>query len=62
MAHTFHLKDAAGGKFVWNLTGDNNEIIAQSETYNTKEAAEKGIASVKRNAPTAPIKDSTTRR
>jgi len=34
-------------------------VIAQSEMYTTKDAAENGIASVQKNAPAADIDDQT---
>jgi uncharacterized protein len=46
----FELKSAKGGKFVFNLKASNGHIILSSETYDTKKAAEKGIASVRKNA------------
>jgi uncharacterized protein YegP (UPF0339 family) len=51
MAGYFELKSAAGGKFSFNLKAANNQVILTSETYNSKSAAEDGIASVKKNAP-----------
>lgn len=44
---TFHLK------------ADNGQIIATSEVYSSEEACKKGIASVAKNAPIAPIEDQT---
>jgi uncharacterized protein YegP (UPF0339 family) len=57
MASTFLIKDAHGGGYVWHLTADNNEIIAQSEVYKQKASCRTGIAAVKKDAPNAPIKD-----
>jgi uncharacterized protein YegP (UPF0339 family) len=37
----------------------NGEIIGKSELYNSKKSMEKGIASVKRNAPDARVDDLT---
>ena len=51
MPGTFELKPAAGGKFMFNLKAANNEIILTSELYNSKDAAENGIESVRTNAP-----------
>jgi len=51
MAGYFELKNAAGGKFSFNLKAGNHEVILTSETYNSKGGAEDGIASVKKNAP-----------
>ncbi len=48
---------ATGIKF--NLKAGNGEIIATSEIYTTEAACKKGIASVKRNAPIAPVENQT---
>lgn len=50
MAAKFELKAAKGGKFVFALKSSNGQIVLSSETYDTKKNAEKGIASVKKNA------------
>ena len=50
-------KTNAGYHF--NLVAVNNEIIATSEVYNTKDACMNGINSVKKNAPIASIEDQT---
>ena len=56
------------GKFVirtvktglmFNLKAGNGEVIATSEVYTTENACRKGIASVIRNAPVAPVEDQT---
>ena len=56
------------GKFVirtvktglmFNLKAGNGETIATSEIYTTEAACRKGIASVIRNAPIAPVEDQT---
>ena len=59
MAAKFELKKSANGKFHFNLKAGNGEIIATSETYNSKDAAKNGIESVKKNAPTAEVVDLT---
>jgi uncharacterized protein YegP (UPF0339 family) len=50
MAGKFELKTAANGKFHFNLKAGNGQIILSSEMYDTKVAAENGIASVTKNA------------
>ena len=56
------------GKFVvrnvktgimFNLKAGNGEIIATSEVYTTEAACLKGIASVVKNAPVAPVENQT---
>lgn len=46
-------------QYYFNLKSGNNEIILKSEGYTSKQSAESGIESVKKNAPTAPIHDLT---
>lgn len=41
------------------LKADNHETIATSEMYSSKEAANKGIASVQKNGPSLNVKDDT---
>jgi len=58
MAHpAFQLKKAKNDKFYFVLTAKNGQVIAQSEMYNSKDAAENGIESVKNNAPVAEVDD-----
>ena len=45
--------------FMFNLKAGNGETIATSEVYTTEAACRKGIASVIRNAPIAPVEDQT---
>ena len=54
----FVVKQAKTGvKF--DLKAGNGEIILSSEVYNSKRACLKGVASVTRNAPIAPVEDQT---
>lgn len=50
MAGKFELKTAANGKYHFNLKAGNGQIILSSEMYESKSAAENGIASVQNNA------------
>lgn len=60
MAHpSFILKKAKNDQFYFVLTAKNGQVIAQSEMYTTKDAAENGINSVKTNAPEAATDDQT---
>lgn len=43
------------GQFRFRLKARNGEIVATSEAYTTKAACENGIASVRKNAPEAPV-------
>lgn len=51
MAGKFELKVAKNGKYHFNLKAGNGQIILSSEMYESKSAAENGIASVQKNAP-----------
>ncbi|MGS2811352.1 YegP family protein [Nocardia sp. MW-W600-9] len=44
MAGKFEIFADAAGKFRWRLEAGNGEIIAQSQAYESKEAAKKGIS------------------
>ncbi|MCP4614401.1 MAG: YegP family protein [Planctomycetes bacterium] len=46
-------------QYYFNLKAGNGEIILQSEGYVSKIGAQGGVASVKRNAPTAIVIDLT---
>ncbi len=50
-------KTATGIKF--DLKATNGQVIGTSEVFTTKQACEKSIASVQKNAPAAPIEDQT---
>ena len=49
MAGKFELKQAKNGKFHFNLLAGNGQIIFSSQMYESKAAAENGIASVQKN-------------
>jgi uncharacterized protein YegP (UPF0339 family) len=59
VAGKFELNKDAGGKFRLRLEAGNGEIIASSEAYNSKAAAQQGIESVKASAPAAAVDDQT---
>ena len=50
MAGKFELKIAKNGKYHFNLLAGNGQVILSSEMYESKSAAENGIASVQKNA------------
>jgi uncharacterized protein len=50
MTATFEIKRTADGKYVFNLKSANDQVILTSQTYESKEAAEAGISSVRHNA------------
>lgn len=51
----FDRKTASNGQFYFTLTAANGQVIGKSEMYKATASREKGIESVKRNAPDAPI-------
>ena len=55
----FFVKDTEDGEFVFVLVAENCEVVATSETYTSKQNAEKGIESVRRIAPNAEVHDIT---
>jgi uncharacterized protein YegP (UPF0339 family) len=59
MAAKFVLKKGSTGKFRFNLVATNGQVIATSETYESKASAISGIESVKRSASDAEIDDQT---
>jgi len=53
----YDRKTASNGQFFFNLTAANQQTIGTSEMYTTATAREKGIASVKANAPGAEVEE-----
>ena len=51
----FELYKDKGGEFRFRLKAGNGENIGKSEGYKAKASAKKGIASIAKNAPDAPI-------
>lgn len=51
----FDRKVAKNGKSYFNLCSTNGQIVGKSQMYASKATCEKGVASVKRVAPTAII-------
>jgi uncharacterized protein YegP (UPF0339 family) len=61
MAAKFVLQQGSAGKYHFNLVATNGQVIASSESYESKASALKGIESVKRNAAGAQLNDQTRR-
>jgi uncharacterized protein YegP (UPF0339 family) len=59
MAGKFEISKDKSGKFRFHLKAANGEIVAASQGYETKASTEKGIESVKTNAPGAKVVDLT---
>ncbi|MFB0514826.1 MAG: YegP family protein [Candidatus Bathyarchaeia archaeon] len=55
----FEIYKDASGRFRFRLRAANNEIIAVSDAYESKDGCENGVASVKENAPKAMVQDLT---
>lgn len=53
----FEIFRSSDQRFFWTLKGGNGEKLCHSETYNSKQAAQDGIAAVKRIAPDAKVHD-----
>ncbi len=51
MAGWYELTKSEKGQYSFSLKAGNAETILRSEQYETKSAAENGIASVQKNAP-----------
>ena len=55
----FERKTAKNGQPYFVLRATNGKTIGQSETYNSTASLEKGVESVKKNAPEAKVDDQT---
>ena len=55
----FLRQTAKNGQSYFVLRATNGQTIGQSEMYSSPAAAEKGVESVKKNAPGAAVKDTT---
>lgn len=53
----YDRKQTASGKYMFNLKAANGQVIGTSESYESAASREKGIDSVKKNAPIAPVVD-----
>jgi uncharacterized protein YegP (UPF0339 family) len=51
MSGYYVLSKSAAGKYYFNLKAANHQVILTSEQYESRAAAENGIASVQRNSP-----------
>jgi len=59
MAGKFVVKKSQNGKFRFNLLASNGQVIATSETYESKTSALNGVESVRKHAPDAELDDQT---
>ena len=56
----YERKDTSAGKPMFNLKASNGQVIGTSEQYSSASARDKGIESVKKNAPEARVDDLTS--
>ena len=59
MPERFEIKKSKDEQFYFVLVAPNNEPIATSEMYTTKDSCKNGIEAVKRYTPNAPTEDKT---
>jgi uncharacterized protein YegP (UPF0339 family) len=55
MAGKFELYQDKTDKWRFRLKASNGQVIASGQAYESKRAAQAGIASVQKNAPTASV-------
>jgi uncharacterized protein YegP (UPF0339 family) len=60
-AARFEIRKGTTGKFRFLLIATNGQVVATSESYETKRAAQGGIASVQKIAAGAEIVDTTAK-
>jgi uncharacterized protein YegP (UPF0339 family) len=58
-AYRFRVKGAKGDGFFWDFAAPNNEIVCASQVYTTKEACEKGLEVIRKQAGLAEVRDKT---
>jgi uncharacterized protein YegP (UPF0339 family) len=62
MAGKFEIYNDKAGKFRFRLKASNGQIIASSEAYESRAAAENGVKSVQSHAAAATVHDMTARK
>ena len=55
----FVKKQSDSGKFSFNLTASNGQVIGTSQSYSSESGCDNGMKSVSKNAPEAPVDDLT---
>lgn len=58
-ADRFEVKEAANGKFHFNLLAANKQVIGTSQMYANKQTCQNGIEAVQRVAAEAGVEDTT---
>ena len=60
MAEAYYdLNKSSDGQCYFNLKAPNHKVVATSEMYTTKWAAQEGIRDVRNHASTTEVKDNT---
>ncbi|MGG3841606.1 YegP family protein [Anoxybacillus kestanbolensis] len=55
----FKIRSSRDGQYYFVLIAPNNEVVATSETYSTKQKCKEGIEAVKKYAMGADVEDET---
>jgi uncharacterized protein YegP (UPF0339 family) len=55
----FVIRRSIDNHYYWEIVAANNEVLAVSETYVSREGATHAISIVKAGAPAAPVIDQT---
>ena len=55
----FVKKQTSSGKYRFNLTAKNSQVIGTSQSYDSESGCNNGIKSVAKNAPDAAVDDQT---
>ena len=61
MPGKFVIKKGSTGKYRFNLLSTNGQVIASSESYNSKASCMSGVKAVQKLAAAAEVEDQTTR-
>ena len=61
MPGKFVIKKGTTGKYRFNLLSTNGQVVASSESYNSKASCMSGVKAVQKLAADAPVEDQTTR-
>ena len=56
----YERNTTTAGKFHFNLKAANHQVIGTSQSYESEASRDKGIESVKTNAPDSPLEDLTS--
>ena len=55
----FAVKQTPSGGYTFSLKAGNGQVIAVSQVYKSMDTLKVGVASVKKNAPVAPVENQT---